>query len=81
MSTAEQGAAEQKKGRFEPKTPVNLDPPKDDPISLDYLEKCNGECLTISLHRLMCFPPSFKPLQAWLSGPADPVRQLHGYGV
>jgi len=29
-------------GRFEPKTPVKLDPPKSDPISLDYLEKCNG---------------------------------------
>ena len=32
----------QKKERFAPKVPVNLDPPKDDPISLDYLEKCNG---------------------------------------
>lgn len=37
---------EKKKGRFEPKTPVNLDPPKDDPISLDYLEKCNGKIHT-----------------------------------
>lgn len=34
--------AEQKKGRFEPKVPVKLDPPKDDPISLGYLAKCNG---------------------------------------
>lgn len=33
---------EKKKGRFEPKTPVNLNPPKDDPISLEYLEKCTG---------------------------------------
>lgn len=27
---------------FEPKTKVELDPPKDDPISLDYLSKCDG---------------------------------------
>lgn len=29
-------------GRFEPKTPIQLNPPKDDPISPDYLAKCNG---------------------------------------
>lgn len=29
-------------GKFEPKVPVNLDPPKDDPISLDDLAKANG---------------------------------------
>ncbi|OCK90305.1 progesterone binding protein-like protein [Cenococcum geophilum 1.58] len=28
--------------KFEPKKPVQLDPPKDDPISLEYLSKCNG---------------------------------------
>ena len=28
---------------FEPKTKVELDPPKDDIISLDYLSKCDGE--------------------------------------
>jgi hypothetical protein len=28
--------------RFEPKKPVQLDPPKDDPISLEYLSKCDG---------------------------------------
>lgn len=28
---------------FEPKTKVELDPPKDDVISLDYLSKCDGE--------------------------------------
>ncbi|KAF2143612.1 uncharacterized protein K452DRAFT_296616 [Aplosporella prunicola CBS 121167] len=28
--------------RFEPKQPVQLDPPKDDIISLDYLAKCDG---------------------------------------
>jgi hypothetical protein len=27
---------------FEPKVKVDLDPPKDDIISLDYLAKCNG---------------------------------------
>ncbi|KAI1639591.1 cytochrome b5-like heme/steroid binding domain-containing protein [Biscogniauxia mediterranea] len=29
-------------GKFEPKVPVNLDPPKDDPISLEDLAKANG---------------------------------------
>jgi membrane-associated progesterone receptor component len=33
----------QQKERFAPKEPVQLAPPKDDPISLDYLSKCNGE--------------------------------------
>lgn len=28
---------------FEPKTKVELDPPKDDVISLDYLSKCDGK--------------------------------------
>jgi membrane-associated progesterone receptor component len=32
-------------GKFEPKKPVDLDPPKDDPISVDYLSKCNGQHL------------------------------------
>ncbi|KAF1810410.1 progesterone binding protein-like protein [Eremomyces bilateralis CBS 781.70] len=30
------------KGKFEPKNPVTLAPPKDDPISLEYLSKCDG---------------------------------------
>lgn len=34
--------AAETKGRFEPKTPVELAPPKDDPISLDHLAKCDG---------------------------------------
>ena len=29
-------------GKFEPKVPVQLDPPKDDPISLEELAKANG---------------------------------------
>ncbi|KAL1994303.1 hypothetical protein VTN49DRAFT_2972 [Thermomyces lanuginosus] len=28
--------------RFEPKEPVQLDPPKDDPISVEELSKCDG---------------------------------------
>jgi hypothetical protein len=31
--------------RFEPKVPVQLDPPKDDPISVEELAKCDGEDL------------------------------------
>jgi hypothetical protein len=35
---------------FEPKQQVELDPPKDDIISLDYLSKCDGEdCATLSV--------------------------------
>ncbi|KAI1081190.1 cytochrome b5-like heme/steroid binding domain-containing protein [Whalleya microplaca] len=29
-------------GKFEPKVPVNLDPPKDEPISLEELAKADG---------------------------------------
>lgn len=29
-------------GKFEPKEPVKLNPPKDDPITLEELSKCNG---------------------------------------
>jgi hypothetical protein len=29
-------------GKFEPKEPVQLDPPKSDPISPEFLAKCNG---------------------------------------
>jgi hypothetical protein len=32
----------EKKGKFEPKNPVKLDPPKDDPISAERLAKCDG---------------------------------------
>ena len=34
--------------KFEPKKPVQLNPPKDDPISLEYLSKCNGENIRTS---------------------------------
>lgn len=30
-------------GKFEPKVPVNLNPPKDDPISLEELAKADGK--------------------------------------
>jgi hypothetical protein len=30
-------------GKFEPKTPVNLQPPKDNPITLEELAAANGE--------------------------------------
>lgn len=33
---------------FEPKQKVELDPPKDDVISLDYLSKCDGTKQTSS---------------------------------
>jgi hypothetical protein len=33
---------------FEPKVPVQLDPPKTDPISLEHLAKCDGAYLWLS---------------------------------
>merc|ERR1712059_43212 len=39
----EASSTEPKKERFAPKVPVQLDPPKYDPITLDYLAKCDGE--------------------------------------
>lgn len=30
-------------GKFEPKVPVQLNPPKDDPISVEELAKANGK--------------------------------------
>jgi membrane-associated progesterone receptor component len=49
---ADSGSAE-KKGRFEPKNPVQLNPPKDDPISLDYLAKCDGAFISTKLGRML----------------------------
>jgi membrane-associated progesterone receptor component len=42
MADNASGSSEQK-ARFEPKQAVQLDPPKDDPITEEYLSKCNGE--------------------------------------
>lgn len=36
--------------RFEPKVPVQLDPPKYDPISVEELSKCDGKSASITLH-------------------------------
>jgi len=36
-------SSEPKKEKFAPKTAVQLDPPKDDLIALDYLSKCDGK--------------------------------------
>jgi hypothetical protein len=32
-------------GKFEPKVPVDLNPPKEDPISLEELAKADGKAL------------------------------------
>ncbi|VUC22632.1 unnamed protein product [Clonostachys rosea] len=36
-------------GKFEPKAPVTLDPPKDDPISLEELAKANGKSVWVQM--------------------------------
>lgn len=36
-------------GKFEPKEPIPLAPPKDDPISVEELAKCNGKLFCASL--------------------------------
>jgi hypothetical protein len=41
LKMADGGHVEEPKN-FAPKTPVNLDPPKDDPISYEELSKCDG---------------------------------------
>lgn len=35
--------------RFSPKIPVQLDPPKYDPITVEELSKCDGEFFTLHL--------------------------------
>lgn len=42
-------ASSESKG-FAPKTPVTLDPPKDDPISVEDLSKCDGTAAHLLLH-------------------------------
>ncbi|KAL9476631.1 hypothetical protein ACSS6W_006472 [Trichoderma asperelloides] len=37
-------------GKFAPKVPVQLDPPKDDPISLEDLAKANGVAVAVEGH-------------------------------
>lgn len=36
-------------GKFEPKQPVTLAPPKDDPITVEELAKANGKCAVCPL--------------------------------
>ena len=40
-------------GKFEPKTPVNLAPPKSDPISTEELAKCDGSGMFYSVYVLI----------------------------
>ncbi len=57
-STSGKVPAEDTKGHveepknFAPKAPVQLDPPKDDPITVEELAKCNGELI----FRLIKYP-------------------------
>ena len=37
------GGSTEQKGQFAPRQAVQLNPPKDDPITLEYLSKCDGE--------------------------------------
>lgn len=39
---AAKGPVAETKGKFEPKEAVKLNPPKDDPITLEELKKCDG---------------------------------------
>lgn len=47
--TPDQLPLEAMAARFEPKVPVKLDPPKDDPIPLSELAKANGPWICHSL--------------------------------
>jgi hypothetical protein len=49
-------------GKFEPKTPVQLDPPKDDPISLEELAKASGTTTHLAqrgMRKPSVSPPEF----------------------
>ena len=50
---------------FEPKQKVELDPPKDDPISQQYLSKCDGSC---SISGRLC---RTKCLNFWIGSNPD----------
>jgi hypothetical protein len=58
------------KGRFEPKTAVTLAPPKDDPITLEHLTKCDGT------HMIPVFPAAWSRLVVFCSK-RQPHRSLH----
>jgi len=66
---------------FEPKTKVDLDPPKDDPISQDYLAKCDGKnegyptYVAIKVSRLVPFA-----IRSMLARHANSIRcSLYSY--
>lgn len=46
-------------GKFEPKVPVTLDPPKDDPISVEELAKADGGLPSIQRLYLDNYTESF----------------------
>ncbi len=46
-------------GKFEPKVPVQLNPPKDDPISLEELAQANGRSHFIFQHLRDNLPSHF----------------------
>jgi hypothetical protein len=59
--TRTQSTTEHRKGNFkttikmsfEPKTKIELDPPKDDIISLEYLSKCDGKLsMRLAVHAI-----------------------------
>ncbi|RWA07761.1 hypothetical protein EKO27_g7354 [Xylaria grammica] len=72
-------------GKFEPKVPVNLDPPKDDPITLEELAKANVTTLALLSQLLsQSFSQSFsqsssnqKPLSSWINVERRSERLIH----
>src|ERR1700750_2223693 len=43
------GGSTEQKGQFAPRQAVQLNPPKDDPITEEYLSKCNGKLSTVQI--------------------------------
>lgn len=56
-------------GKFEPKTPVVLNPPRDDPITLEELAKANGASINPAM------PPSELALSSRIGSRAAPWRR------
>ncbi|KAL2682135.1 putative progesterone binding protein [Phyllosticta citricarpa] len=71
--------------RFEPKNPVQLDPPKDDPITPEYLAKCNGKAyawstmITAALMQVAGTNEGFPTLVA-IKGTVFDVTKNEAYG-
>lgn len=75
--------------RFEPKVPVQLDPPKDDPISQEELAKCDGKCSLgppLLDHELICLVASHtgtdpnRPTLVAIKGTVFDVSRNAAYG-